>query len=198
MRYYEVTGGHLPQYYNGEFPQPYPNLVDLFLGPDLPRELCIIVQEGKVPGDMLFSTPNVVSANFVNVLRSCHATGFQAFPVSLVRGTTILTYWGLKLIGRGGPFDPKRSEAKYTPDGGAIIGYNCIHMDETQWDGSDVFAIPGLGISMYVTERVKEAFERENLLNVRMVLNTDCYLGGPRLQAEIQKRREEMKRSRLS
>jgi hypothetical protein len=51
-----------------------------------------------------------------------------------------------------------------------------------------------MGITAFVTERVKQAIDKANLLNVRLVLNTDCYLGGPRLQAEIQRRREEIKR----
>lgn len=70
------------------------------------------------------------------------------------------------------------------------MGYNYVFMDETQWDGSDVFAIPGLGIAMFVTERVKEAIDKAKLVNVVLTLNTDCYLGGPRLRAEWRKRLE--------
>lgn len=196
MRFYRLSAGQATVFYNGDFAPPYPNLTELFLGTSIQEELSVVIRSGGRPGDMMFSCSNVVSDRLLDVLKGCSATGYQPFPVTVSAGETNLAYWGLKLLGRGGPFDARRSEATYGPDGEALFGYSCIYMDEDRWDGSDVFAIPGLGIGMFVTERVKEALEKAKLRNVRLVLNTDCYWGGPRLQAELQRIREEARKAK--
>lgn len=195
VRFYQVMGGQDPQCYDGEFSAPYPNLTALFLEENEPQGIGITIQQGTEPGDMIFASSNVVSERFLTTLQACSATGFRPFPVTVSAGTAKLPYWGLKLLGRGGPFDDKRSNARYGPDGHCLFGYDYIYMDEERWDGSDVFAIPGLGIAMFVTERVKEAIENANLRNVQLTANTDCYLGGPRLRAWWQEQLNELKRS---
>lgn len=56
---------------------------------------------------------------------------------------------------------------------GAIMGQKAIYMDESKWDGSDVFAIPGMGICMFVTQRIAEAIRKARLLNIDLVLNSE-------------------------
>ena len=53
------------------------------------------------------------------------------------------------------------------------MAYDAIYMDETKWDGNDVFSIPGMGIMTFVVERVAQAIRRAKLLNVRLVKNSE-------------------------
>lgn len=39
---------------------------------------------GRQPGDMIFTVFSVVSKRFVEVLESCQATGYRAFPIRIV------------------------------------------------------------------------------------------------------------------
>lgn len=182
MTYYSVSGGQGPQFFDGEF-EPYPDLTALFLGSALPDGLRVKLRTGSTPGDMIFATPNVVSQRFLDALVACNATGYQPLPVRVENdGVAVGNYYALKLLGRGGPLDEARSEV--TRFHGAVMSHNYTYMDEKAWDGSDVFAIPGLGIGMFVTERVHAALVNANLTNVQMVVNHDCYMGGPRLRAE--------------
>lgn len=184
MKFFGVTSRRGPQYYNGEF-SPYPDLSKLFLTPWLPSCVRVEIRTGTKPGDMMFSAFNVVSERFVAVLASCHATGYSTFPVEVRRsGQIIPGYYGLKLLGRGGPFDEVRSNVERSPDGEAIFGYSAVYMVEDQWDGSDVFAIPGLGIGLYVTERVAEGIRRAKLTNIRLTLNSECRTGTRILQSD--------------
>ena len=175
MRFYRVSGTYEGDFFDGEF-QPYPDLDALFLSSVIPHDSCISIASGSRPGDIISSSFNVVSERFLAALEVCGATGFTAIPVKVVHGgTSIPGYSIIKLLGRGGAFDEERSEADR--QGSALFGYSGIYMDERQWDGSDVFAIPGLGIGMFVTEKVKESLERARLSGVEIVLNSECRFG---------------------
>jgi hypothetical protein len=55
-----------------------------------------------------------------------------------------------------------------------VLGYRRIMMNEAEWDGSDVFAIPGLGCNVFVSERVGTALLKLKLRNVSIKRNTEC------------------------
>jgi hypothetical protein len=176
VRFFRLAPKQGPQFYDGEF-HPYPDLGRLFLERGPIPTVHVEIRTGTRPGDMIFAAFNVVSSRFLDALQECRATGYETFPIELhKRGKLLDLYYGIRLLGRGGPFDKERSNADIR-NGGTVHGYSAIHMDETQWDKSDVFAIPGLGISMCVVERVEEELRKAKLLNVRMTLNTECRFG---------------------
>jgi hypothetical protein len=103
-----------------------------------------------------------------DVLEHCEATGVATYPVKVIRGRQQLNgYTALRVFGKGGPFDEKRSKA-------TDISYEGIYMDESQWDGSDVFTIPGLGIGIFILERVVKELEKIKPTNVSFTLSTEC------------------------
>lgn len=139
--------------------------------------LRVLVRTGTQPGDLIFTTPNVVSERFLGILRECNATGFDVFPVPLIKdGEQVALYYGLRVYGRGGEFDRVRSDADIG-ETGAIHGSAAVYMNEADWDGSDVFFIPGLGVELYVTERVALALKKAKLVNVQITLNSECRTG---------------------
>lgn len=190
MRFFIVCPGQATQFYDGEFAAPYPDLGRLILTAWVPpQQLRVQVVRGGRLGDMLFAAFNVVSPRFVDVLRANQATGFGTAEVVLMKGDEILaTYYVLKLSGRGGPFDPVRSHARYGPDGpsGAIFDYDGIYMNESNWDGSDVFAIPGLGIGIYVVERIAEAIRKAKLKNVVLTPSEECSMIPRKLKSKLE------------
>ena len=178
MKFYRVRCKQGKQFFDGEW-SPYPSdLMDLYgdASQPVPDGLHVQVVRGTQPGDILFATCNVVSDRFVGILEEIGATGFRTFRVPLIkRRITVATYNGLKILGRGGPFDAIRSNAKID-EFGSVNGYSGIYMDESRWDGCDVFFIPGLSVSLYVTERVAHALQDARLLNVRLVENSECHM----------------------
>lgn len=98
------------------------------------------------------------------------AMGMKTYPIRVTRdGKPVKGYVGISIHGVGGSFDAERSGAKYS--GQEIIGYRRVIMREEEWDGSDVFLIPGLGIGTYVTQCVVSALEDLKLRNVSITAN---------------------------
>jgi hypothetical protein len=177
FNFYDVMAKQGTQFYDGEW-SPYPkDTLALHTLAEVPPDLHVKIVRGVRPGDAIFATANVVSERFVRVLRECQATGFDVFPVPLIKkGAVVASFLGLRVFGRGGPWDSVRSNADMH-EGGVAFGYSAIYMDESQWDGSDVFFIPGLGVTLFVTERVANAMKRAKLLNVKLTVNTECSWG---------------------
>jgi hypothetical protein len=88
----------------------------------------------------------------------------------------VAVYHALRVSGRGGPFDARRSDEELD-ETGFRIGHSAIYMNESKWDGSDVFFIPGMGITLFVTERVAQAIRAAELTNVILTRNTECRYG---------------------
>ena len=176
MIFYNVSGDQNPRYFDGEYhPYPVGGFARIYEGTQPVGPLAIRIREGREPGDMLFSTPNVVSPRFLDLLHSIKATGFTPVPVSLVKdGVTVATFYALRIHGRGGPFDPLRSGASYCKTNPSVLfGHKAVYMDNSQWDGSDLFLIPGLGVSLFVTQRVAQSIETASLKNVILTRNTE-------------------------
>ena len=110
----------------------------------------------------------------IDVLTACKSTGYSARPVRIYRGHQELKgYVRIGIVGKGGPFDSERSRAVYGPRGG-LIGHDCVYMAEEQWDGSDIFKIPGLGGAIFATGRVTKELMKVKLTNVTFTLSTEC------------------------
>lgn len=176
-KFYCISGGQGSQYWDGEW-SPYPDDLQKFYSTTgLQSGHRVKVVRGTKPGDMLFATWCVISPAFHSLLIQNAATGFVSFEVPLVKGDLILAqYTGLVVHGKGGPFDPARSEADYSPSG-ALVGHSAVFMDSTKWDQSDVFFVPGLGISLFVSERIAMVIKRAKLKNVVITGNAELAYG---------------------
>jgi hypothetical protein len=173
MRYYYLKQLGDEKYYGGA-PVPYPpDLGVLVLGPDPPLgPVRYEMTTGTEVGDLMF--PSLCSDRLVAAFESCAATGYLTYPVQvLMGGEGIAGYQGLLVLGRGGPMDLERSGAKRESWGWS---HKSVQMDESRWDGSDVFSIPGMGITIFVSERVAQALREVQLRNVRLEPNTECHL----------------------
>jgi hypothetical protein len=177
MLFFNVLPLGDPMFFDGEW-DPFPE--DLYAmhaeGRFVPG-LQVVIRTGEILGDMISSTSNVVSPRFLDALRSCSASGYATRPVPLVKdGASIAEFALLHVFGRGGQFDDVRSNADRDAKG-TLHGHSAVYMDESQWDGSDVFFIPGLGVCLFVSERVATALEKGKLLNVEITANTQMVYG---------------------
>lgn len=105
-----------------------------------------------MPGDWL--SYSVWSDRFIQALENVRATGFTPYRIKVtLKGKLIPGYSGYRISGRGNPIDKPRSNWKQK---GTLEAYRGLWMLNDEWDGSDVFAIPNMGISVYLSARVAE------------------------------------------
>lgn len=176
MRFYAVTALSASEYLNGEWETYPPDLFALHSGAEVPAPIRVRIVAGSENGDLLFSTPNVVSRKFLGVLMENRASGFSFAAVPVMRSEIeVDEFYCLMITGRGGQFDELRSGAYRM--GSALFGHEAVFMEEDGWDGSDLFLIPGLGIRLFVTERIGDALKRADLANVRLILNSEHSFG---------------------
>jgi hypothetical protein len=175
MKFYCVHPGFATQFFDGEY-DPYPDLDELVFGASPLPGLEIEIVRGTRPGDMIFAAFNAVSHRFTQVLEECRATGWSAYPVAarlMKTGTIVAEYQVLKLLGVGGPLRYVSTQVVGDDYGTRYSKVRGVFMDESKWDGSDVFAIPGMGIHIFVSERVTGALRKAKLKNVRIVPNDE-------------------------
>lgn len=179
MRFYTVSGGQGTRFYDGEY-CPYPqDFGPLILDPSYPVDVHVRVVRGGRPGDMMFAAFNVVSQRFLDVLGECQATGYSPRPIRVVlahrRNAECAGYFLIKVLGRA-LLDAHRSGLRHF-DSGAVSGWDSTHIDESTWDGSDVFAVgtrrESYGTQMNVVERVAEGLRRSKLRNVVLTRNDE-------------------------
>ena len=170
---FQPLGGHYEA-----VPDPYPTDWEAFLmapvDPQTPIRYKIVA--GKRPGEIM-SSGSVWSDRLIDILQSLGATGFHTHAIEIVHGAKRMTgYHGVRITGRGGPFDDARSDVD-RQDGGIIYGHSAIYMDERSWDGSDVFTIPGLGMNIFFARPVAEVLMKEKLRGITLTLNSECRSG---------------------
>jgi hypothetical protein len=173
MCFYRVSPHAHPTYWWAE-PDPYPeDMLNVFCGRRNPaKTIRYVIRCGRWPGHIVGSA--AWSVELIRALKRCKATGYATFPIEVwLHGVKpVPGYVGLRVFGRGGAFDPTRSGAEYL--GNTLIAYRATYMHESDWDGRDVFTIPGLGIGVFVVERVARELTRLKLKNVSLVKNTEC------------------------
>lgn len=171
MEFYMVHATEVPGCWDGEF-DPYPRDLMMLHTKAPPKNLRVEVRTGRRGSDTVFGSFNVVSPRFLDVLRSTNASGYDPWPIPLVRnGKVLATYYLLRVHGRGGPIDWARSGLDPSVEF-ATLRARQIFMDESKWDGSDVFLIPDLGIGPCVTVPIGRALIAAGLSGVELRLNT--------------------------
>lgn len=139
-------------------------------GVTLPKEP---VLAGWVAGpnkakDVIGGGPGVIliSERVKHLLTQNQCTGWSTFPITLLNQRNILIegYCGLSVTGRSGPQDEGFGELLTGKKlGTRYLRYRGIRFEESSWDGSDIF-IAGTGCgAIFVTERVRQLFERHGL-----------------------------------
>ena len=197
MRFFVLSCKMGKQFIDGNY-GCWPDMVTLFLSPAVPAELTLRILQGSELPDLICGGWHVYSQRFLDVLAACQATGYTSFPMRVVRGDLeIPGYFGVKILGRGGPLDAERSGVVWLPGGTAKAGLKAVYMKEEEWDGSDIFAIPGCGITMHVTERVAEAIRKARLTNIALIPNSEACWGVcvPRSTWDYPRRRRKRKKT---
>jgi hypothetical protein len=175
--FYDLTETADERFYSAH-PSPHPkDLQDLFFARENPpTSIAYDIKYGREPGDILSCSP-VYSTRLVDALNRAGATGFSTYPVKVTRaGKAVPGFVGIRVTGRGGPVDEARSKL-VRAESGRIKSHTGIYMDEAGWDGSDVFSIPGMGIMIFVTERVANELNKLDLKNMELIRNDRCNFG---------------------
>lgn len=109
-----------------------------------------------------------------DAMRNCNATGFLAYPIRVIhKNKHVPGFEAVSVHGVGGGLDVKRSKATFF-EGGVVFKYSGIYMKEEAWDGSDVFCIPELGLSVFVVEHVARRLLELKLKNLDITHHTKC------------------------
>lgn len=173
MLFFHLTSTAEDRFFDGEW-NPFPDdLYKLHTQDGCHDHEQVIIRSGTTLGDLFFATSCVVSDRLRHLLARANATGFASFPTPVIRdGQRIATFNGLIVKGRGGDLDVGRSGAVYGK-GGALFGLSSVVMDERGWDGSDVFFVPGLGITLFISERIAAIVRETALKNVKLIEAAD-------------------------
>jgi hypothetical protein len=136
--------------------------------------LIYIHTKGKHWRDILDTgMPNIflISKKMVNIMTENKFTGWKLFDIEIYdkENNLVPGYYGLSAIGRCGPQDYTKCKTifkQYIENGPIVERYKEFHFDIDTWDGSDFF-FPENYLGFTVTERVKIAFEKAKLTNVK-------------------------------
>lgn len=119
---------------------------------------------------------NLLSSRAIDLMREHGFTGWRTYAVEVTgkNKEAVEGYHGLQVYGRCGPIDDSKSRQVWREpvvEGGPRFQVWLGHyFDVDTWDGSDFFMPAEVGgrenLLMYVTERVKIAFEKAKLTNV--------------------------------
>ena len=118
-----------------------------------------------------FVVPIVVSAKVLATLHALSATGWASYKVD-VRGADdehVPGYAGLSVRGRCGPIRHDRGvpvQKEYP--GGIYTVYLGYLFDEHSWDGSDLFVSEDGSGTVFVSQRVRDAFVKAKVTGVTM------------------------------
>lgn len=128
---------------------------------------------GSRPGDFVWCDPipiTCVSQRVVDCFIKHGITGWAVYPVMLAdrKGSTVPDYWGLSINGRIGYLVGSRSRletrAPVVPGGPTWRVYVGMHLDCSEWDGSDICISPST-YDMWCRERVIAAVDDCGLTN---------------------------------
>jgi len=137
----------------------------------LARPIVYRYHMGKVPQDLVattFPARYLLSDRMVLALSNGNFSGWSTYPVRVIGkdGQEILGYHGFSITGKSGPPDWSRSQRVERQVRGGIWPYlKGVYIDETTWDGSDIFIPEGTGY-ICIMEAVHEALKPLNLTNI--------------------------------
>lgn len=152
-------------------PQDWP---ELFTGNlKLTAPIRVDAFRGTRPGDFVWCDPipiTCISQRVVDCFTEHAITGWAVYPVELTdrNGSIVPNYWGLSITGRIGYLVGSRSRLETREP--VVHGGSCwrvyvgMHLDCSEWDGSDMCLSPGR-YNIWSSERVALAVEDCGLTN---------------------------------
>lgn len=138
------------------------------------KHLEFFYHSGKKQNDLISSTlgtMDLISKKVVSILEKNKFTGWDVTPVKILRKNCkeIEGYYLLHVTGKCGEIDDSKTKDVWLPTSydpnkkfKARVG---LYFDENSWDGSDFFS-PKEKMFVFVTEKVKNALEKEGLSNI--------------------------------
>ena len=125
------------------------------------------VESGTTCGDFLRNDAllMVVTSRLITILKSHGIRAFSTYRVRVTRdGVDIPGYFGLAVLGKGGPNDP--SLVTYCEDARSKSKSRKIDgLRPTKWDGSDLFTLDDMYRVVLATEKVRRVFKQERVTN---------------------------------
>lgn len=117
----------------------------------------------------------VWSVELANLLIDNGMTGILTHPVQVSHNSqSVSGFVGVRIVGRGGAFDRARSGVVLWSDlSNKPISHKSVYMDDSGWDGCDVFLIPELGGRLFVTERAALAIRALSDLKELILTSND-------------------------
>jgi len=129
------------------------------------------IESGFKPPDILWNSHSllIVTDKVLDVWKDFDVR-YETYDVLIEGKVSPVKYTGIAVLGRGGPFDPVRSGARYGTDvhedgTRSLMGMKALYFDESQWDGSDLFMLSDNSGWYIVTERLVEAMKTAGLTN---------------------------------
>jgi hypothetical protein len=175
-RIYEMDHAFRPSVFHFEAVSDIGNSEAILKGAEEPRaKLAFRAMKGTRPADLMGTTLlslRLISQRCADLLLDNRFTGWRTHPVHLrdKRGDAIEGYHCLVITGRAGSIDASRSRIELDPPpvprGAATYVEIGMYFDPDSWDGSDIF-VPQGTTAICVSERVKDAVERERITNVQ-------------------------------
>lgn len=163
-----------------------------------PHEIEIVQADPNRLGDFLWGSfyPFLISERLHQIIREERIQGFdqvyEPATVTKSRGRkkanlllTDPTYRAVEIHWNGANVDDEASgivrvDVKCTYDRGSCVRYDRILLDETTWDGSDIFNPRGLPGRILVSERMKQIITAYSITNVLCIPSTDVTYIDPR------------------
>lgn len=119
----------------------------------------------EAPSDLVaapYGSPHLVRERVVRALAQCGATGWGTYPATLYGkdGAPIEGFVGLTVTGRCGPWKLESARrVSAARDGALAEAFEGVSFDPASWDGTDVFTDPATATLLFVSPRVKRAFD---------------------------------------
>ena len=124
-----------------------------------------------------FPGMDLLSSRAIDLMRDHGFAGWRTYEVQVTgkNKESVKGYHGLQVHGRCGPIDDSKSRPVWRDpvvEGGPRFQVRLGHyFDVDTWDGNDFFMPEEVGgrenLLIYVTDRVKRAFEKAKLTNVK-------------------------------
>jgi hypothetical protein len=176
-RFYTLGATFAKKWFWGQIVREDIELVEKWVGIGMrgfKNTIHINIVEGTEPGNFLWvGFPLIiVSTNVLEVWEKYEK--FETYSVVIGKTPSPVKYTGVIFLGRGGPFDHKKSKAVYSKNldsmgRPALLKQEGMYFDVNQWDRSDLFTIDEFPCVPVVTERAIKAMKEAKLTNCKYV-----------------------------
>jgi hypothetical protein len=140
---------------------------------------CDLKIKGKRIGDFLWTwySECLITDKVAALLKEYNITGYELWPVEIANRDLPSKIWELRILGWSGMAKHesgislnKEKSCKYCH----YRSYTSLKepkllIDENQWDGSDIFMVWPMPISIFVSQKVNDLIEKEKLTGCKII-----------------------------